>query len=164
MNSTRGHSFAEAVIQRVNSDSGYAARLKMADSEITGFRAFEHLSRWCELSNDDEFASFATIAAAIARAKPKRNGFVGIGRALAMCFDDGCSSTAAKARLLSLLMCRTVESTTKTLRHILMFINSKGGFCFDYGALLDDLLRFGKDGDSVHRKWATDFYGTRRLI
>lgn len=154
---TRGESFATHVIQRLLLDSAYGAALRRADNPATEYRAWEHLIHWCDLEKSWERIPFATIVAALARAKPKQDGHLGVGRAVAACYDKGADSDAAKARLRRILACHSVEEVCRVLRGILRLIQSRAvPIC--YGHLLDELLYFG---EKQKVRWATDFFQRR---
>lgn len=158
--SSRGHAFVEYVLQRMKEDTGFGAALRRADNPATEHQAWEHLARWCDLEKAWERLPFATIAAALARAKPARNGHQPIGQALAACYDDGNQSDNAKSKLRRLLACDTVEEACRVLRPLLGLMASKEKAQLDYGSLLDDLLKFG-DGEWIKKRWAMGFFGKR---
>ena len=155
---SRGHSFVEYVLQRMKDDTGYGAALRRADNPATDYQAWEHLARWCDLDKAWERLPFETIAAALARAKPQQDGQQPIGRALAACYDDGNKSDNAKSKLRRLLACDSIEEVCRVLRPLLGLMASKGQAHLAYGALLDDLLRFG---ERTKQRWAMDFFGRR---
>ena len=80
---TRGQAFVVFALPRIHADPGYGAALRRADNPATEYQAWEHLTSWCDLEKPWERLSFATIAAALARAKPQHNGNQTIGRAIA---------------------------------------------------------------------------------
>jgi len=98
------------------------------------------------------------IAAALGHAKPKTDGNLGIGKAIAACFDDKNQSESAKTKLRRLLACDTVQEACTILRPLLSLIESKG-VQLRYGNLLDDLLWFR--ADRTRARWASDFYGRK---
>ncbi|MDA8138309.1 MAG: type I-E CRISPR-associated protein Cse2/CasB [Desulfobacteraceae bacterium] len=154
---TRGESFAAHIIQRLPADSAYGAALRRADNPATEYQAWEHLVHWCDLEKSGERIPFSTIAAALARAKPKQDGHLGIGRAVAACYDRGADSDAAKNKLRRILSCNSAEEACRVLRGVLRLIQSRAApIC--YGHLLDQLLYFG---ERQKVRWATDFYGRR---
>lgn len=151
-------SFVGFVIEKLKVDTGFGAALRRADNPATEYQSWEHLASWCELDKPWVRLPFATIAAALARAKPQKDGYMGIGQALAACY--GKNTDPAKARLRRLLACRSTEEACRIMRPILSLIASKGqGSALDYSSLLRDLLYFG---EKQRLKWAEDFYGRRR--
>lgn len=156
---SRGQSFVEYVLVRMKNDSAFGAALHRADNPATKSQAWEYLARWCDLDKDWELRPFATIAAAIAHAKPKVDGSLGIGRAIAACYpEDGNKSDSAKSKLRRLLACDSVEEACVILRPLLRLIASRPDARLCYGQLLNDLLDFG---DRKKQDWAIDFYGRR---
>jgi CRISPR system Cascade subunit CasB len=155
---SRGRSFVEYALQRMKDDSGFGAALRRADNPATEYQAWEHLASWCDLEKSWERVPFATVAAALARAKPVRNGHQPIGQALAACYDEGNQSDNAKSKLRRLLACDTVEEACRVLRPLLGLMASKEKSHLDYGSLLDDLLKFG---EWTKQRWAMDFFGRR---
>ena len=67
------------VLGRMKKDSAFGAALRRADNPATESQAWEYLASWCDLDKDLERRPFATVAAAIAHAKPDKDGFFGIG-------------------------------------------------------------------------------------
>jgi len=137
------------------SDRAMRARLRRADNPLTEYQSWEYLVRFgVNLEDTCRRKAFATIGAALARAKPKGDGKLGIGRAIASAYDDGSDAPQAKARLRRLLACASSEEACDILRHQLRFIASKGeGVC--YVRLLRDLLWFS---GKTKEQWAQDFY------
>lgn len=155
----KGESFAAYVIERIKNDNGFGAVLRRADNPDTEYQSWEHLVSWCDIEKPRERLPFCIIGAALARAKPQKDGSSGIGRSLSTCYEDGRESDPAKARLRRLLACDSVEEACRILRPMLSLIQSKGE-PLSYGRLLDELLYFG-DGSKQKVRWATDFYGRR---
>ncbi|MEK9150269.1 MAG: type I-E CRISPR-associated protein Cse2/CasB, partial [Candidatus Desantisbacteria bacterium] len=89
--------------------------------------------------------------------KPVVDGSMGIGRAIAACYEDGNKSDSAKSKLRRLLACDSVQEACVILRPLLSLISSKGvRLC--YRQLLKELLYFG---ERTKEKWAIDFYGRK---
>lgn len=158
---SREQAFVEFVLGRMKYDSAFGAALRRADNPATECQAWEYLTpRWCDLDEDRERRPFATIAAAIAHAKPKADGVLGIGKAIAACYpEDGNRSDSAKSKLRRLLACDSVEEACRILRPLLHLIRSRGVH-LNYGQLLNELICFG-GGEKTKIKWAVDFYGRR---
>lgn len=155
---SRGRAFVAYALQRMADDTGVGAALRRADSLATEYQAWEHLARWCDLDKTWDRLPFATIAAALARAKPTKDGHQSLGRALAACYDDGNQSDNAKSKLRRLLACDSVEEACRVLRPLLSLMASKEKARLNYGSLLDDLLWFG---ERTQQRWAMDFFGRR---
>jgi len=156
---SRGQSFVKFALGRIKNDNAFSAALSRADNPATESQAWEYLAHWCDLDKDWERRPFAIIAAAVARAKPATDGMLGIGKAIALCYDDGNKSDSAKSKLRRLLSCDSAEELCIILRPLLSLIASKG-VRLNYGQLLNDLVYFG-DGEKNKQKWAVDFYGRR---
>lgn len=155
----RGEIFVEYVLDRLKKDSAFGAALRRADNPATEYQAWEYLSKWCDLDKNWERRPFATVSGAIARAKPAADGSLGIGKAIAACFEDGNRSDSAKSKLRRLLACNSVEEVCIILRPLLSLVASRGArLC--YRQLLNELVWFG-DGEKIKIKWAADFYGRR---
>lgn len=157
----REQAFVQFVLGRLRKDSAYGAALRRADNPATEYQAWEYLSRWCDIDKSWELQPFATVGAALARAKPLTDGPMGIGAAIASCYTEGGTpgnkNDTAKAKLRRLLSCDTVEETCKILRPLLSLISSRG-IPLSYSDLLSDLTHFS---ELKKQKWAVDFYGRR---
>jgi CRISPR system Cascade subunit CasB len=161
---TRGQAFVQFVLKGMERDTGFGAVFRRADNPDTEYQAWKYLARWCDLDNSRERVVFATVGAALAKAKPGTDGTLGIGRAIARCYSEGATdgnqSDNAKAELRRLLSCDTREEACRILRPLLQLIPSKlegVGLC--YGNLLTDLLYFG---EGIKQKRGVDFYGRRQ--
>jgi CRISPR system Cascade subunit CasB len=153
----RGGAFIDAILPRLKTDSGFAAALSRADNPATEYQAWEHLVRYgCDIENTKERLAFSTVAAAIARAKPERDGQLDIANAVARCFEDGHKSDAARGKIRRLLACTDTEEACQITRPILSLVRARGA-PISYGRLLDDLLFFG---ERVKLSWAKSFYRT----
>lgn len=157
--STRGRDFAKYVIDRMNQDKGVAAALRRADNPATQYQSWDVLMGFnVNLEKEWERIPFASIAAAIARAKPQTVGTVPFMSALASIYPDRPDDSPAVARFRRLLACTTVVECCSVLRPIFSLVQSKGAKDVDYGGLLDDLLWFGLDEDRIKARWAMNFY------
>lgn len=157
----RGSAFVSFIIERIKKDKGIAAALRRADNPATEYQCWEQLAAFnVELDKAYIRLPYATVAAAIAKAKVDANGSVGIGRALASCYDDGSDSDQAKAKLRRILACDSVEEVCRILRPVFSLIESRGKQQLDFAQLLDGLLKFYWDDSrqQVKSRWAQDFY------
>lgn len=152
--------FISYILGKIESDNACAAALRRADNPDTEYQAWETLVPWCNLEQKREYLPFAVIAAAIARSKPKANGALGLGTAIARCYEDGNNSDAAKAKLRRLLACDTVEEACQILRPIFSIIDFRG-VPLNYSKLLSQLLRFG---DAVRKSWAMEFFNAKEGV
>lgn len=156
----RNLTFVEYIINRCK-DNGVRAALKRADNPATEYQSWEVLAGFqVNLEYENQRLPYATIAAAIARAKIDKNGSSKIGRTIARCYDDGNTSDQAKAKLRRLLACDSVPEACRILRPLFALIESRGNDALDFAALLNDLLWFGNEDNQIRIKarWAQDFY------
>lgn len=157
--SDRDARFVLSVIEQCRSDKGLAARLRRADNPATEYQSWELLAGYVDLTKDAQRLPFATLAAAIARAKAERNGNLGLGRAIAACYEDGQKSDQAKARLRRVLACNELAELCRVLRPLFSLIDSKVSQSLDYIRLLKQLRWFTSNDQQVKTQWAQDFYG-----
>lgn len=156
---SKSEAFVTFTIEQCQRDKGIAAGLKRADNPNTEYQCWEHLAAFhIDLEKEFERLPYATIAAAIAKAKAEHNGNIGIGRAIALCYEDGNANDQAKAKLRRLLACETVDEACRILRPLFSLIDAKAGANLNYAGLLRDLLKFHWDNQQVKSHWAQDFY------
>ncbi len=155
---TRGQAFTRFIIDRMQ-DNGIAAALRRADNPNTEYQSWDTLAAFhIELDKPWQRLPFATIAAAMAKAKAEKNGDIKMGQAIARCYAEGKDSDQAKAKLRRLLACDSVEETCRILRPLFSLINAKGNSSLNYAQLLDDLLWFNANSQKIKSEWAQDFY------
>lgn len=164
----REQRFVAGVIERCQQDKGLAARLRRADNPATEYQSWELLASYgINLERDDQRLPFATVAAAIAKAKAEHNGSLSLGRGIAAAFEDGKNSDQAKARLRRILACDELPELCRLLRPVLTLIDSRVSQPLDYARLLRQLRSFGfatwkADAQHMQRikaQWAQEFYG-----
>ncbi|MFK4752845.1 type I-E CRISPR-associated protein Cse2/CasB [Oceanobacter antarcticus] len=160
---SRAARFVGYVIDRINKDNGFAARLKRADNPATEYQSWELLAEFgVDLEKDWERLPYCTVGAALARAKPGADGKLPLGGAIAACYDDGNQSDQAKARLRRLLACTSTAEACRILRPLLTLMASRG-IIPNFSQLLQQLLWFSGQGqERVRIRWAKDFY--RRAV
>jgi len=159
----RGRDFVDYIISRHQADKGVRAALTHADNPATEYQCWDILAGFgVDLEHENQRLPFATVAAAIARAKVERNGTLPVGKAIARCYEEGNTSDQAKAKLRRLLACDSVAEVCRILRPLLRLIESKVGVGLDYASLLNDLLWFDHEEsrDRIKARWAQSFYGT----
>lgn len=170
VNAGKEASFVAWLIARCQDDKGLAARLRRADNPATEYQCWETLAAWgVDLEREGQRLTFATVAAAIARAKPPANGSLILGRAIARCFDEGNQSDQAKTRLRRLLACGELAELCRVLRPMLTLIESRVTQPLDYARLLKQLVDFGRASaggndtwlQRIKAQWAQDFYGQK---
>ena len=153
---TRGQAFTRFIIDRMQ-DNGVAAALRRADNPNTEYQSWDTLAAFnIELDKPWQRLPFATIAAAMAKAKAEKIGEIKMGQAIARCYEDGRDSDQAKAKLRRLLACDSVEEACRILRPLFSLINARGNISLDYASLLNDLLYW--NNQATKSRWAQDFY------
>ena len=89
----KSQAFVEYVIKCCQTDNGTRAALTRADNPATEYQSWQVLAGFhINLELENQRLPYATIGAAIARAKIEKNGTLLIGQALAGCYEDGNSS------------------------------------------------------------------------
>lgn len=159
---SKGLAFVDYVIKRCQADNGLRAALKRADNPATEYQCWEVLAGFhIDLEHENQRMPYATVSAAMARAKVESNGAIPIGQAIARCYNEGNASDQAKAKLRRLLACDSVPEACRVLRPLLSLIVSRGISSLDYAGLLNDLLWFGNDDNQtrIKARWAQGFYG-----
>jgi CRISPR system Cascade subunit CasB len=152
--------FIRHVVSRMDEDRAMGARLRRADNPATEYQSWEYLAPFgVNLEHTRERKAFATVAAALARAKPKSDGTLGIGRAIASAFDGGKDNDQAKARLRRLLACDSSEEACDILRPLLRLVASRGA-AVCHARLLRELLYFSERTREI---WAQDFFSSAVL-
>ncbi|MGM3224988.1 type I-E CRISPR-associated protein Cse2/CasB [Dickeya zeae] len=156
---SRAERFVSYVIDRINKDNGFAARLKRADNPATEYQSWELLANFgVDLEKEWERQPYCTVGAALAKAKPTANGRLPLGAAIAACFAEKNQSDQAKARLRRLLACTSTTESCRILRPLLTLMASRG-VTPDFAQLLDQLLGYsGNRQEQIRARWAQAFY------
>jgi CRISPR system Cascade subunit CasB len=154
----KSEQFVQFIIELIQKNNSAAAALKRADNPATEYQSWEYLARFIDIDKDHERLPYATIAAALAKAKAEHNGTVRIGEAIARCYEDGKDSEQAQAKLRRLLACDSTHEACRVLRSLFSLINSKAGIQLNYADLLNDLYWFNVDSQRAKAKWAQNFY------
>jgi CRISPR system Cascade subunit CasB len=161
---SKSESFVGDVIEKLQGqDTSFGAMMRRADNPATGYQSWQYLCRWCNIENTWEHKPYALIGAALARAKPRANGRLGIGQAIVLCYSsegtfDGAKHSAAQIRLRRLLSCTSGEEACAILRPLLSLISSRQ-INLDYAELLNDLSYSPEYfNDHIRAKWARNFY------
>ncbi|NIF24016.1 type I-E CRISPR-associated protein Cse2/CasB [Candidatus Pantoea multigeneris] len=151
--------FVSYVMERIQKENSFSARLKRADNLATEYQSWELLASFSvDLENDCERIPYCTVGAALARTQPKENGTLPLGAAIAACFREGYQSEQAKVRLRSLLACTSIKESCHILRPLLMLMASRG-VTPDFVQLLEQLLEFsGESQVKIRACWAKTFY------
>lgn len=159
---TISSAYVDYIIHCCESNHSTRAVLKRADNPATEYQSWEILAGFqTDLELEQQRLPYAIIAAAIARTKTTENGRVSIGPAIAQCYEEGCDSDQAKAKLRRLLGCDSTVEACHILRPLLGLIESKVGIHLNYVALLDDLLWLDDEDrkTQIRAGWAQQFYG-----
>lgn len=159
---SKSQSFVEYIIKRCQADKGVRAALRRADNPATEYQSWEVLAGFnINLEYANQRLPYATIAAAIARDEVDQNGSLGIGLAIARCYEDGNASDQARAKLRRLLACDSVPEACRIIRPLFSLIAARGALKLNYAKMLDDLLWFGREENQnrIKARWAQDFYG-----
>lgn len=156
---SRAQRFVSYVIDRINKDNGFAARLKRADNPATEYQSWELLASFAvDLEKEWERLPYCIVGAALARAKPIANGCLPLGAAIAACFTEGSQSDQGKARLRRLLACTSTTESCRILRPLLTLMASRG-VTPDFTQLLEQLLGYsGNRQEQIRARWAQAFY------
>lgn len=159
---TTGKKFINYLCRTISTNTAKAAALKRADNPALEYQSWEILNHFgIDLTHDQERLIFCLVAAAIAKAKIKEDGSIGIGTAIANCYDNKSKSDQASAKLRRLIGCDSIEELCSVLRPLLQFISSKIGNTLNYGKLLDELLLFQRNPSKVKAYWAQNFYNQK---
>lgn len=157
--SSREEAYVQYIINRCQQDNGTAAKMRRADNPDTEYQSWEILAGFnIDLDKPWERLPYAVVGAAIAKSKIEQNGTVGLGRAIANCYDEGSKSDQAKAKLRRLLACRSSEEVARIVRPLLTLISSKTTLTLNYTELLKQLRGFYWQSNRVREQWAADFY------
>lgn len=154
---TRAQRFVGSIIANIDKDKGMGAKLRQADSPTIEYKAWEYLVRYgnVNLNVEEERKAFCTVGAALSRVKPKKDGTVGLGKALAKCYPSGSEDNPGILRLHRLIACKSTIEVCDILRTLLPFIASKAPETLCYVRLLNDLRYFN---DQTRMRWAQDFF------
>lgn len=152
---TRAQAFVDYVLKNLEQDKGMGAKLRRADNPATEYQSWEYLARFgINLEHTRERKIFSAVAAAAARAKPKTDGNLRLGKAIAGIYSEGNQSEQGQARLRRMLACASAEEACDVLRPLLQLIAAKGQ-ALHYGRLLNELLYFN---EKTKERWAQDFF------
>jgi CRISPR system Cascade subunit CasB len=142
---SKSANFVNYVLQRLQKDTGFGAKLRRADNPDTEYQSYECLAKWCSLDKDHERTCFATVAAGLARMKKSSKENISFGAVIARCSDS--------SKLLRLLAC-DFDEICQWIRPILRLAESKNIYP-NFERLLNDLLYFNQ---KTKQRWAMDFY------
>lgn len=155
---SRGKKFISSIIGIIGSNTAKAAALSRADNPSLEYQSWDILNRFVDLTNPQERLIFSLIAAAAAKGKMKEDGTLGIGAALANCYEGKSENDQAVAKVRRLIACDSIEELCSVLRPLLQLVLSKNGVVLNYGRLLDELLQFQWNPSQIKARWAKNFY------
>lgn len=152
--------FVDAVLQRCQIDKGLAAQLRRADNPATEYQSWDFLARLgVDLDREYKRLPYLIVAAAIAKSKTTKNGKLGLGRAIALCYEKkGNKDEQAIARLRRLLACDDLKELCRLLRPLFALISSRVTQPLDFVTILEDLCWFQHSPQQKKAHWAQDFY------
>lgn len=166
MQSKIAEAFVNYVYEMVHTrqDSGFAAKMKKADNEVTEVQSWELLARWTDLENKKRTRCFSLIGAAVSRSKRHINGDLGLGSALRQSLEETSEieKSSAAARLRRILSCQDSLELIRILRSTLRFLESSE-IALDYSRLLKELLIYDYDDarERCRARWAMEFFGQK---
>ncbi len=164
MDDNKSTAFVNYIINVVNENKGYAARMRKADNDATEYQAWDILANWVDLEKINERKAYSLIGASLARAKTSRDGNLSLGEALRMIhYKDNPSLEIEKSstalRFRRILACKDQEELLNLLRVTLRYVESKD-LVINYCQLLNEILWFNseKSRDWTRSKWAKHFF------
>ena len=161
---TKGRKFIGYICGIISSNTAKAAALKRADNPALEYQSWEILNHFgIDLTHQQERLIFSLIAAALAKAKIKQDGSLGIGAAIANCYENKSKSDQASSKLRRLIGCDSIEELCSVLRPLFQLVSSKTGNTLNYGKLLDELLQFQVNPSKVKTDWAQNFYNQKPI-
>lgn len=152
--------FVADVIASCQTSKGDSAKLRRASNPSLEHQSWGILARLgVDLNQESQRLAACTVAAAIATAKPSKNGSMLFGRAFAVCYTEGKDAAPAEARLRRLLACNDLQEVCRVIRPLFQLILAKTKQDLDYARLLIQLKSFQHDPQKIKAQWAQDFYG-----
>ncbi|MCY9874529.1 type I-E CRISPR-associated protein Cse2/CasB [Vibrio barjaei] len=158
-NKSKYEELVDYLYLRSNVDSGFRADLRRAAVPVTEHYCWDVLHKFgLNINSDLERRSGSLVASIVGSNRYKRDGKMSIGAALAKCYGNGASSSAAELKMRRLLAVRTNEELCSVLRPLLMLISSRTNQPLDCKRLLKEMVRFENDREAIRVRWASDFY------
>ena len=142
-------------------NTGMVARMKRADNPDTTWQAWDTLAAFgIDIERPERRLPYCLVGAAVCREDCGVDGTLGLGSALAMCFDNAEKrSTQGSLRLRRLLACSDMTELCRVLRPTLSLIASRAGGRLSYARLLNELNMFARGRrEYVLARWAKDFW------
>lgn len=150
----------DRVIARYQTDTAFLAALKRADNPATEYQSWEYLADLgIDIGDKNRRLPFTTVLAALARAKPKKDGGLDFGKAIVRCFDDDKKSSQARSRLRRILSCDSVDEVCAVIRPLFRLIESRG-VPLSYAKILRLLVWFNADPQRAKATLAQSFFDT----
>jgi CRISPR type I-E-associated protein CasB/Cse2 len=142
-------------------DRGTMADLRHGFSEATEYRAWPHVAKWCDLSNDRSRRIMMTVAAGFAiHGKSVPGGNLGsVLRQIATGGGKGQEGLATfDARFRRFLSCSTAQEVCDHLPGVIRAAERKG-VPMDFAQLHRDLTFWN---ERIKVEWARDYWGAPR--
>lgn len=153
--------FVEYVIRKVNSkapaDKHFRAVMRRADNPAFESAAWEYLIPFCDIEKEYERLPFAVVGAAIAKAKPEKDGEGNLGNAFHQICKNKDDMERESRRFRRLLAADTTGELCEVLRPALHYLTSKEA-TIGYAQLLKDVIYWRR---KTKQFWAKEFYNRK---
>lgn len=156
---SKASSFIDYVITRSKIDKKFSSEIRRSSNPAFEVGGWETLARFnVDLNFKHTRRAYLIVASAAVTSKVDSDGNVGLGKAIALSYADKQNDDQAKARLLRLLSCDSLEDVNGVIRPLLTFVQSRKVKNLNYTKILQQLTSFQFDPEKVKAQWATDFY------
>ena len=164
--SNKSESFVNYLLKTIhqNSNKGFRAKCRKADSDTTEYQSWDILSPWVDLEKTKERKAFQLIASSVSQGNRDTDGSLSLGKALYTAYVRGgkegdSKSSSQAARLRRVLACRDSLDLIDNLRSMLRYLRSMDVYV-SHSQLLNDILHFDYDNsrERIRSRWAQDFY------
>lgn len=83
---------------------------------------------------------------------------LGLGRAIALCYEGGSNNEQAQMRLRHLLDCENLDEVFHLCPSLIKIITNKTHIVLNHNLFLQDLVKFDQNADAIKKRWAQEFY------